>query len=149
MHRKVLAAIGVVFFALMTLALAAPASAADDTKPDQSVLGRLENRADGKKTPVAGATITVTGEGCSPCTTTTGPDGKWQIPLPAQGEYTVALDVKTLPSGVALTDPSKESITTKVVPPTVNRVVIFPLGTSTAKTTTIWDQAAQIGRAHV
>ena len=144
MHRKVLAAMGVVFFALMTLALAAPASAADDTKPAQSVLGRLENRADGKKTPVAGVTITATGEGCTPCSTTTGPDGKWQIPLPAQGEYTVAIDAASLPSGVALTDPAKASITTKVVPPTINRVVIFPLGTSTAKTTSIWEQAAQL-----
>lgn len=139
--RRVFALCGAVFVALLALfTLASPASA--DTS-SQSVMGRLENRVDGKKTPVAGVTISAQGNGFEG-STTTGPDGKWQIPLPAQGEYTVTIDVKSLPQGVALTDPSKESLTTSVKAPTVNRVVIFPLGTSTSKTESIWDQAAQL-----
>ncbi len=76
--------------------------------------------------------------------TTSGPDGKWVIPLPAQGDYEVSIDVTTLPEGVGLTDPSKVIVKTTVAPPTINRVIIFPLGKGTAKTTSTWQQAAQL-----
>ncbi|MBV5336421.1 branched-chain amino acid ABC transporter permease, partial [bacterium] len=66
------------------------------------------------------------------------------IPLPARGNYEVSIDVSTLPEGVALTDPNKVTVKTVVAPPTINRIIIFPLGVSTSKTTTIWEQAAQL-----
>lgn len=139
--RRIFALCGAVFVAILAfVAIAGPVSAADS---EQSVMGRLENRVDGKKTPVAGVTITAQGNGFEG-SATTGPDGKWEIPLPARGDYTVTIDVKSLPSGVSLTDPTKEKISTSVVPPTIHRVVIFPLGVSTVKTTTMWEQAAQL-----
>lgn len=139
MQRRIGAAIGAVFVALVALfALANPASA-----EGEQISGRLENRVEGTKTPVAGVTITVSGQGFEG-SATSGPDGKFAVPVPAQGEYTVTIDVKTLPEGVALTDASKVSITTTVKPPYINRVVIFPLGQSTAKTTSVWEQAAQL-----
>lgn len=139
MQRRVLAAIGAAFVALMALfALAQPASA-----DGEQVSGRIENRLEGKKTPIAGVTITAKGNGFEG-STTSGPDGKWVIPLPAQGDYEVSIDVTTLPEGVGLTDPSKVIVKTTVAPPTINRVIIFPLGKSTAKTTSTWEQAAQL-----
>ncbi len=139
MQRRVLAAIGAAFVALMALfAFAHPASA-----EGEQVSGRIENRAEGKKTPIAGVTITATGSGFEG-SATSGADGKWVIPLPAEGEYEVSIDVATLPEGVGLTDPSKVTVKTTVAPPTINRIIIFPLGQSTAKTTSMWEQAAQL-----
>jgi branched-chain amino acid transport system permease protein len=109
----------------------------------EQVSGRMENRVEGKKTPIAGVTITATGGGFTG-SATSGADGKWVIPLPAAGDYAVTVDVATLPEGVGLTDPSKVTVKTTVAPPTVNRIIIFPLGTSTAKTTSTWEQAAQL-----
>ena len=138
-QRRIMAAIGAIFVALVALfAMAQPASA-----EGEQVSGRLENRVDGKKTPISGVTITVTGEGFDG-STTSGTDGKWAIPLPARGSYEVSIDVSTLPEGVALTDAEKVTVKTVVGPPTINRTIIFPLGVSTSKTTTIWEQAAQL-----
>lgn len=139
MHRRIMAAIGAVFFALIALfALAQPASA-----DGEQVSGRLENRVDGGRTPVPGVTITVTGGGFTD-STTSGADGKWVIPVPAQGSYDVSIDVSTLPEGIGLTDPDKIVITTTVQPPNLNRIVIFPLGESTAVTNSKWATAAQL-----
>jgi branched-chain amino acid transport system permease protein len=66
------------------------------------------------------------------------------VAVPAEGEYDVTLDVASLPSGIALTDPSRGTIHTTVKPPSVNRIVIFPLGESTQKTTNPWTQVAQL-----
>jgi branched-chain amino acid transport system permease protein len=134
-----MAAIGAVFFALIALfALAQPASA-----DGEQVSGRLENRVDGGRTPVPGVTITVTGGGFTD-STTSGADGKWVIPVPAQGSYDVSIDLSTLPEGIGLTDPDKIVITTTVQPPNLNRIVIFPLGESTAVTNSKWATAAQL-----
>ncbi len=138
-HRRMMAALGALFVALVALfALAQPASAEGET-----IGGRLENRAEGTRTPISGATITVVGDGFEG-STTSGDDGTWLIEVPGQGDYEVTLDVATLPEGVGLTDAEKVTVVTNVKPPTKNRIVIFPLGQSTAKTTTVWEQAAQL-----
>lgn len=139
MQRRIMAALGAVFVALVALfALAQPAAA-----DGEQVSGRLENRVEGTKTPIGGVTITVVGEGFEGSTTSAA-DGTWAIPVPQQGSYEVSIDVSTLPEGVALTDPDKVTIPTTVKPPTANRIIIFPLGASTAQTTTVWEQAAQL-----
>ena len=139
MHRRIVAALGALFFALLALvALAGPASA-----DGEQISGRLENRVEGTKTPIAGVTITVTGNGFEE-SVTSGDDGTFVVPVPGQGEYSVTIDVTTLPEGVGLTDPEKVTVVTNVKPPNINRIVIFPLGQSTAQTTTIWEQAAQL-----
>jgi len=138
-HRRIVAALGALFFSLLALvALAGPASA-----DGEQIRGRLENRVEGTKTPIAGVTITVTGDGFEE-SVTSGDDGTFVIPVPGQGEYSVTIDVTTLPEGVGLTDPEKVTLVTNVKPPNINRIVIFPLGQSTAQTTTIWEQAAQL-----
>jgi len=138
-QRRIMAAIGAVFVALVALfALAQPASA-----EGEQVSGRLENRVEGTRTPIAGVTITVVGEGFEG-STTSAEDGTWAIPVPAQGDYVVSIDLTTLPEGVGLTDPEKVSVTTVVKPPTSNRIIIFPLGQSLVQTTTIWEQGAQL-----
>lgn len=140
MQRRIMAAIGAVFIALIALlTLAQPASA-----DGEQISGRIENRLEGKRIPIAGVTITVTGADGFSQSATTGEDGKWVIPVPGQGTYDVTIDTATLPEGVGLTDAEKITITTNVVPPNINRIVIFPLGESTSKTTTIWAQAAQL-----
>lgn len=139
MQRRILAALGAVFVALVALvALAQPSAAEGET-----IGGRLENRSATSKVPVSGVTITVTGEGFTE-STTSGEDGKWVIAVPGQGTYEVSIDTSTLPDGVALTDPDKLTVVTSVKPPTRNRTVIFPLGVSNSKTTTVWEQAAQL-----
>lgn len=139
MRKRILVAIGAAFVALMAVfAFSAPASA-----DGEQLSGRIENRVDGKKTPIAGVVITAEGEGFKG-SATSGADGKWVIAVPAQGNYAVTIDVSTLPDGVILTDESKVTVNTTVKPPTLNRVVIFPLGQGTGKTTTVWDQAAQL-----
>lgn len=140
MQRRIIAALGAVLVAFIALfAFANPATA-----EGEQISGRIENRLDGKKIPIAGVTITVTGPDGFEATTTTTADGKWVIPVPAQGDYAVTIDVATLPEGVGLTDPTKVTVLTPVKPPTKNRIVIFPLGASTAQTTTVWEQAAQL-----
>ena len=139
MQRRIMAAIGAIFVALVALfALAQPASA-----EGEQVGGRLENRVEGVRTPIPGVTITVVGQGFEG-STTSADDGTWAIPVPAQGDYEVSIDVSTLPEGVVLTDPEKVTVKTVVKPPTTNRIIIFPLGASTVQTTTIWEQAAQL-----
>lgn len=139
MHRRFLAALGAVFIALIALFALAPTAAAEG----EQVSGRLENRVDGGRTPIPGVTITVTGEGFTE-STTSGADGTWVIPVPAQGAYEVSIDVATLPEGVGLTDPDKVTIKTTVQPPNINRIIIFPLGESTAVTNSKWETAAQL-----
>jgi neutral amino acid transport system permease protein len=138
-QRRIMAAIGVAFVALVALFAFAQPAAADG----EQVIGRLENRVDGKKTPVPGVVIKVTGNGFNG-QATSGADGKWAVKLPGQGDFSVTLDTSTLPKGVELTDPSKATVKTTVEPPSLTRVVIFPLGQSTSKTTSVWGQAAQL-----
>lgn len=139
MQRRIMAAIGVALVALVALFAFAQPAAADG----EQVIGRLENRVEGKKTPVAGVLITVKGNGFSG-QATSGADGKWAVPLPGQGDYQVSIDTSTLPKGVELTDPSKATVKTTVEPPSLTRVIIFPLGQSNSKTTSVWGQAAQL-----
>lgn len=142
MHRRVTAALGAVLVALVALLAFANPAAADGER----IGGQLENRVDGKKTPVEGVVITVTGNGFEG-SATSGPDGKWEVPVPALGNYDVTIDVSTLPEGVALTEEDKVTIEqVPVKPPLFNglKTVTFPLGQSTATTTSVWEQAAQL-----
>ncbi len=141
MQRRVLAAFGAIVIALLALITLAQPAAAEG----EQISGRIENRIEGGRVPIAGVTITVTSPEGFTESVTTGADGKWVIPVPGQGTYTVTIDTETLPDGVGLTEADKVTITTNVVPPNVRRVVIFPLGESTSSGgTSTWEQAAQL-----
>ena len=118
--------------------LAGSASAAGE-----AVSGKLENRIDGSRTPVAGVEITVEGNGVN-TTVKSGADGKWTVPLPSEGVYKVTLNVDTLPEGVALTEEGKNVVEAKVQPPIMNLNVNFPLGVSNSKTESKWQTAMQL-----
>jgi branched-subunit amino acid ABC-type transport system permease component len=65
----------------------------------------------------------------------TGADGRWSAPVTAAGDYTVALDVGTLPAGETLRDPSANPRTVTVGLGS-NGAALFPLGAPAAPTGT-------------
>jgi branched-chain amino acid transport system permease protein len=73
-------------------------------------------------------TITVSQDGTEIGSVVSDAEGKWEVALPGAGTYLVALDVSTLPEGVALTDPTKAELPNVAVLGGQRKVVIFPLG---------------------
>ena len=103
--------------ALAVLALpfltAGPAAADGPCLPDAAtgcVEGSVRSSAG---QPLAGVAIAVAGASGS-VSTTTGADGTWNVPVTADGKYTVTLDVTTLPPGQALSDAATNPRTTQV-----------------------------------
>lgn len=97
---------------------------------------------DPEQKPVAGVVITASNDSGFTQTATTGADGKWNIPLPGSGTYTVSIDVGTLPSGVNLTDPNRQSA--KVVVFSTPKAVLFPTGSGERQTESTLDRALQL-----
>ena len=93
----------------------------------EQLSGRIEIRGEGQRTAVERLSITAVSEGFEG-SATTGSDGEWVIPVPAQGVYEVTIDVETLPDGVALLDPAKKTFVITVDRPNMDRVVLFPVG---------------------
>lgn len=123
-----LGAIAVLFGMLFS---AVPASAEDGGTPDTAAFSIGGLIKDGE-TPVAGASLTVTGEGFEEVGVT-GADGRWLVAIPGKGDYSVTLDVATLPEGASLRDASKA--TKEVTVDVVNTVnVIFALNDTTTVT---------------
>lgn len=88
------------------------------------VQGRL---VDAEDQPVADVEITLSQDGDEILTVTSAADGRWEIPVPAPGEYDVSLDEETLPEGAGLRE-NAEASRTVTVDPGVPRNVLFPLG---------------------
>lgn len=123
--------------ALAALAVFFGATPASAEGPE---IGGQMSASDG--TPAAGVEFTVeNGAGFSE-TVTTGPDGTWTLPLPDSGQYTVTLNVDTLPEGTTLTDPEKTSLSVTVF--SNKRVVLFPTGSGERETESVWDRVAQL-----
>jgi neutral amino acid transport system permease protein len=90
---------------------------------DLGVFGQLgyEDPDSGEDFPAAGVTIEVVGIG----STETDENGEFRIAVPEPGDYTVTLDIETLPEGVNLRNPDANPLEA-----TVNdrdRRVLFPL----------------------
>jgi branched-chain amino acid transport system permease protein len=94
---------------------------ADDA---QSLKGTLRGP-DGN--PVQGVKITAKKGTTDVGTATSNAQGQWEIPLPQPGQYTLTLDVKTLPKGVQTRDQGGQVLEGVVVSPQQHRTVIFPL----------------------
>lgn len=107
-----------------TALAAVPAGAAGEpTAPDLGVIGQIQLVAeDGEKLFIEGVVVSIDGVGSAE----TDADGNWRIPVPAPGEYSVALDESTLPEGVTLKDPDRNPLVTSVSENRDQRV-IFPL----------------------
>lgn len=105
------------------LGAAQPVSA--EISDDLGVIGQLQyTDENGEKRFAEGVDISIDDVGGD----TTNSEGAFRVPVPGPGEYTVNLDVDTLPEGVALRDPERAALTVTV---SQNRDlrVIFPLVT--------------------
>jgi neutral amino acid transport system permease protein len=102
----------------------------------ETVQGTLKNGT----APVAGVKFSATGAGGFSGAAVSDATGKWVIPVPGPGQYTVTLDTKTLPDKVTLRFANRNPFTT-----TVNgdqtKSVIFALGADTRKTESKASQA--------
>jgi len=77
--------------------------------------------------PVAGVAIKVSSQQGQPVgETKSGPDGKWEVPVPSAGTYKVDLDVSTLPPGLGLLN-NRPSLTLPVFEGSM-RTALFPIG---------------------
>jgi branched-chain amino acid transport system permease protein len=96
-----------------SLAFAPPASAEDapagtETESNLVVSGTLI--ADGIR--LSGVSVRVVGAGIDE-TVESDSTGKWQVPVPAKADYTITLDLSTLPSGVELVDAAGSELNVK------------------------------------
>ncbi len=78
--------------------------------------------------PVPGVVLTVSDAAGFSGTAITAADGSWEAALPGPGTYRVALDVSTLPEGVALRDPDRSVLEGVEVRAGQHKSVVFALG---------------------
>ncbi len=121
--------------ALALLVGAAPALA----QTGEAVRGTLNNAGE----RVAGATIVVEQDGEEVGTAETNEQGQFSIPLPGPGEYTVTLDLDTLPEGVSVREDGGEVREVTVRPGSV-APALFILGDGERETTGTADRALQL-----
>ena len=120
---------------LALLAVAAPALA----QTGEAVRGTLNNA--GERVP--GATIVVEQDGEEVATAETDAQGQFTVPLPGPGDYTVTLDLDTLPEGVSVREEGGEVREITVRPGSV-APALFLLGEGTRETTGTADRALQL-----
>lgn len=130
--KKLAIAFGL-FSMLFTLFLqTTPALAVDgESSPDTSSFSIGGIIKDGDVV-LEGVQIQVVGDGFD-AMGTTGADGRWSVVVPGKGEYTVTLQLDSLPEGASLRDPNKVTKVIKIdVVNTVN--VLFTLNDTTSST---------------
>jgi neutral amino acid transport system permease protein len=133
--------LGLLAFATLAV-LAAPPAAAQEQ--GESIGGTLTQQVEDERVPVEGVAISVTQEGDEVGSATSDADGAWAVPVPGPGEYTVTLDVNSLPEGLNLTDPERFELTEINVTPGQSRTVVFQLGESTIERTGTLERAASL-----
>lgn len=131
-HRATL--LTVLVAALLTvLGTAGPATAAEICTPGETngCVGGTIRTAAGD--PAAGVVLSVTGTDGVALPAVTGEDGKWAVTVAAAGDYTVLLDVASLPAGETLRDPDKNPrvVTVRLG---ATAAALFPLGEPSAST---------------
>jgi len=120
-RRRLAAVLMLVFAVVATLSIGTGVAAAQE---GEAVEGTLRGP---DREPVAGVTITVTQDGQEIGSAVSAEDGTWQVPVPAPGNYDVALDAATLPEGVVLRDAEAGSLPGVTIRPGQQRTVLFPL----------------------
>jgi neutral amino acid transport system permease protein len=98
---------------------------------------------DGK--PVAGVTITAAKGGTRVGKAITAKNGTWQIPLPGTGNYTLTLDVSTLPVGLHPARQGGQTLKDVPVPAGASRIVIFQLTTGSPAPSAVPSSSASGG----
>jgi len=143
---RLASALGAVFLAFGSLALASPARA-DVVNPEMEfkISGNVQNQ--GK--PIEKVTITVTGANGFTATVNTDADGKFTVGVPAKNaDYTVTLDETTLPTGIAVVDnpatPFKEgNVQPVTVGPGGRSAMNFFIGQGERHVVSMFDQVVQ------
>jgi branched-chain amino acid transport system permease protein len=120
---------------LALLVGAAPALA----QTGEAVRGTLNNAGE----RVVGATIVVEQDGEEVATGETDAQGQFNVPLPGPGDYTVTLDLDTLPEGVTVREDGGEVREVTVRPGSVSPA-LFILGEGDRETTGTADRALQL-----
>ena len=128
-----------VMFALLAATLApAPSAHAAEGDPFR-VSGNVH--LDGA--PLEGVALTIDGPG-GPQEVTTDEDGRWEVFVPEQAEYTVSLDETTLPEGIAVIDESGADETPSIREANLQNVrnvtVNFFIGAGERHVVSFWDQ---------
>lgn len=90
--------------------------------------------------PVPGVTITVSLDGQPVGQGESGADGSWEIPIPGAGVYQVAIDVASLPEGIALRNPDRSVLGGVEVQAGQHKAVVFPLGARAVDRSNAWDR---------
>ena len=124
---------------VVVLGMGAGAAQADG----ESIFGFMFQLKKGDRVAYEGVKVTAKGNGGFSGSATSDKNGRWTIPVPRPGSYTVTIDTKSLPKGVNLTDPSKESLKVPVLFGQ-QKPVLFPLGKSTRVVESKWSQAVQL-----
>ena len=98
---------------------------------------------DSKKAPISGVTVSVTGPNNFTGSSVSDGTGKWKVAVPAAAVYQVTLNQKQLPSGQALTDPTKATIKANVISLGFDLTILFPIGPGVEKSSN-WERSAQL-----
>lgn len=140
----VAAALGcLVALGLVALGLGAgPAGAQETTTttaaPTGPAVGGTLRDADGE--PVAGVELVVTLDGEEIGTATSDSAGTWRLAVPEPNRtYAVTIDTETLPEGVGLRDPDRDTLDAVRVRAGL-KTVIFPLGQGAATAPPAWER---------
>ncbi|MEO6989577.1 MAG: hypothetical protein ABI239_13135, partial [Aquihabitans sp.] len=108
-----------------------------------SIWGRLCQVKDGKAAYPEGAEITVLLDGEVVGTDTTGADGAYVVPIPANGTYVVQLDIETLPDGFSLTNEDLATLSNLKIN-LGDQQAVFRLGEDTRGQRTFSDYATTV-----
>lgn len=117
-----------------------PSAAPDGEEPVEGIAGTLANAGE----PVEGVEIAVEQDGQEVGTATTDEQGRWRVPVPGPGDYTVLLDVETLPEGTDLRDEDASSRDVTVREGQGNAPALFLLGEGRSGGSSRLDRAPQL-----
>ena len=139
--RKTLATMLATLFAAVICVLGVGTGTAQ--ADGETIFGFLFEGTGPDRVSYEGVEVTVTGPSGFSQTAPSDAEGRWDVPVPGEGTYTVALDQETLPEGVALRNPDQESLEVDVAFGQ-NKPVLFPLGEGSRNIASRWDEAAQL-----
>jgi neutral amino acid transport system permease protein len=129
------AVVGVVLGALVTLGVAGPAAAQEPAEPPagqppQTVQGTLTYEdEEGEEVPAEGVDITIeSSDGSFSEEVTSDEDGAYSVAVPGPGSYVASIDPDSLPEGVSLRDEERTELSFDLVAGQ-SRNLLFPLTT--------------------